>query len=368
MNILYVTTIGGTMGFFENFIKELLAGGHTVDAAANETISKVPDCYREWGCQVYQLSCSRSPLDKRNLEAIRQIQRIVADGRYDIVHCHTPIAAMCTRFACRKLRKQGTKVFYTAHGFHFYKGAPLKNWLIYYPVEWLCAHWTDTLITINQEDYAFAQKHLHAGRVEYVPGVGIDVAKFRDAKVDRGEKRRQLGMPKDAFLLLSVGELNENKNHITVIRALAALQDKNVHYAIAGRGKLYDTLLQQARELGVADQLYLLGHRDDMPELYKAADVDVFPSIREGLGLAAIEGMVAGLPLICADNRGTRDYATKENAIVCNATDVDAYAAAIQKLRDDEYLREQMGIYATQSASRFERAEINSSMKRIYGI
>lgn len=159
------------MGFFKNFIKELLEDGHTVDIATNETTSKVPDCYREWGCQIYQISCTRSPFNKGNIDAIRQIRKIAADGSYGIVHCHTPIAAMCTRLACRKLRKSGLKVFYTAHGFHFYKGAPLKNWLVYYPIEWLCAHWTDVLITINKEDFELAKKKMKAKRVEYVPGV-----------------------------------------------------------------------------------------------------------------------------------------------------------------------------------------------------
>ena len=155
MKILYVTTIGNTMGFFTSIVEELLKAEHTVDVATNLNIGKLPDCYREWGCKIYPISCTRSPFNKGTIAAIKEIRKIVREGDYDIVHCHTPIAAMCTRLACRKLRKNGLKVFYTAHGFHFYKGAPLKNWLLYYPIECLCAHWTDTLITINREDHAF---------------------------------------------------------------------------------------------------------------------------------------------------------------------------------------------------------------------
>ena len=127
MKILYVTTIGGTMNFFNSFIKQLINEGHTIDIATNERNSKVPACYHEWGCKVHQIDTSRSPLNKGNVKAIRQLNFLVEQEKYDIVHCHTPVAAMCTRLACRKARKEGTMVFYTAHGFHFYKGAPLKN-------------------------------------------------------------------------------------------------------------------------------------------------------------------------------------------------------------------------------------------------
>lgn len=178
MKILYITTVGGMMSFFTRIIQVLLKENNTVDIACNNTVSDVLQCYRDWGCTIYSLSCTRSPLDKGNLKAIKEIKYIVSKGKYDIVHCHSPIAAMCTRLACRTLRKNGVRVFYTAHGFHFYKGAPLKNWMIYYPIEWLCAHWTDTLITINKEDYDRARKHMHAKHVEYVPGVGIDLSLF----------------------------------------------------------------------------------------------------------------------------------------------------------------------------------------------
>ena len=161
------------MRFFIQLVKELVEEGHTVDIAANTSISNVPNEYIELGCNVFPISCTRSPLERGTVTAIKQLKQVVSVGNYDIVHCHTPIAAMCTRLACRKVRKQGTRVFYTAHGFHFYKGAPLKNWLLYYPVEKLCAYWTDVLITINQEDYVLAQGKLAAKRIEYIPGVGI---------------------------------------------------------------------------------------------------------------------------------------------------------------------------------------------------
>ena len=194
MKILYITTVGGTMCFFTSFIRQLLDDGNTVDIATNEsTGSLVPSCYREWGCNIYQLSCTRSPLDIRaNLRTIGEIKKIVKEGEYDIVHCHTPIAAMCTRIACYSLRKKlGLRVFYTAHGFHFFTGAPVKNWLLYYPVEWIYSWWTDVLITINKEDYKRASTHLHAKKTVYIPGVGIDTAKFAPPPNGRERKRRK---------------------------------------------------------------------------------------------------------------------------------------------------------------------------------
>lgn len=367
MKILYVTTIGITMGFFESLIEGLISDGHSVDVASNVETAPVPDCYREWGCKVYQIDCSRSPFSKGNLTAISQIKEIVDGNAYDIVHCHTPIAAMCTRLACISARKRGTKVFYTAHGFHFFKGAPLKNWLVYYPVEWFCAHFTDVLITINQEDYALAQKRMRAKKVTYVPGVGIDLKKFSNVSVDRTEKRASLGIPTDAILLLSVGELNENKNHQVIIRAMAQLDDPKVYYAIAGMGAKADSLMALARELGVENRVFLLGYRTDIAKICHVADIFCLPSHREGLGLAALEAMACGLPLITSNVHGINDYS--ENGVTgykCAPDDVDGFAKAIKKLIGATAEREAMGHQNIQEVKRFEQMRIIEAMKEQY--
>jgi len=308
MKILYVTTIGATMAFFETLIEELIKDGHTVDIATNDSTRKVPDCYRDFGCRVFSLSCSRSPFSKGNLNAIGQVRRLVEKENYDIVHCHTPNASIITRLACRKLRKKkGLRVFYTAHGFHFYKGAPIKNWLLYYPVEKFCSRFTDKLITINQEDYELAKNKFRAGEICYVPGVGTDLSKFENVSVDRAAKRREIGVPGNALLLLSVGELNENKNHRMGIETIARLNDSNIHYAIAGMGDNRDCLLGLAKELGVSDQVHFLGYREDVAELYAVSDVFFFPSFREGLSVSLMEAMACGLPVVCSRIRGNTD-------------------------------------------------------------
>ena len=367
--ILYVTSLGITMDFFCALIRELLDRGYSVDVATNEMGGEAPvlSCYREWGCRVFPLSCSRSPTDPGNLKAIRQLRELVQRENYDQVHCHTPKAAACTRAACRGLRKTGLKVFYTAHGFHFYTGAPLKNWLIYYPVEWLCAHWTDTLITINREDYARARRHLHAGRVAYVPGVGIDVERFAGAKVDRAAKRRELGVPEDAVLLLSVGELNENKNHAVVLHALARLNDERIHYRIAGCGALANELEKLAAELGLSDRVRLLGQRSDMEELYKSADVFVFPSMREGLPVALMEAMAAGLPVVGSRIRGCEDLlADSDNLLIDRPGDAAAFAEAIKALANDPARRKAIGKNNPARLLPFGQEKILEQMEQLY--
>lgn len=365
MKILYVTTIGVTMGFFKSLIKELIDDGNIVDIATNETDSKVPDCYREWGCKVHQIDCSRSPLNFGNIKAVQQLSKLVESEKYDIVHCHTPIAAMCTRLACIRARKNGVKVFYTAHGFHFYDGAPLLNWLIYYPVEWVCSFFTDTLITINKEDYTRAQKHMHAKKVEYVPGVGIDVDKFKNTVIDKKAKREELGIPEDAFLLVSVGELNKNKNHEIVIKALAKLNNHNVHYAIAGVGELRDYLFILAKNLGIQERIHLLGYRTDIPEIYKSADVYIHPSFREGLPVSVMEAMASGLPCLVSKIRGNVDLLNEDSKCLISFFSDDQYKLALQNIIESDL--EVLSVDNQNKAKYFSKRNVIEKIKMLYG-
>lgn len=364
MHILYITTVGGTMRFFRSFINKLILEGNSVDIATNMSLSPVPDYYMEWGCRCFQISCTRSPLNKGNFDAIRELQEIVTQTHYDIVHCHTPIAAACTRIACRKARKAGTKIIYTAHGFHFYKGAPLKNWLLFYPVEKLCSYFTDVLITINTEDFAFAKKKFSIRTIEYVPGVGIDVKKFADTKIDIKMKRKEIGVPETAFLLLSVGELNINKNHQIVLKALAHLHDKKIHYLLAGRGDLKSELLLLADKLGISEQFHLLGYRTDINELDKIANVFVLPSIREGLNVSVMEAMASGRPCIVSDIRGNRDLIDNEKGgYLVDPLNENDIVEKIQKMREGNT---SFCLYNSIKARRYNVDDINKRLHEIY--
>lgn len=357
MRILYVTTIGTTMNFFKQFIKKLIDEGNVVDIATNESDRKVPNCYYEWGCRVYPITTSRSPFSVGNFKAIKQIKKITQENYYDIVHCHTPFAAMATRFGCMKARRKGTKVYYTAHGFHFYKGAPIKNWLLYYPVEKICAHFTDVLITINKEDYIFAQNKMKAKCVEYVPGVGIDLDKFGKSSVKKTVKRRELGIPEEAVLLLSVGELNKNKNHEIVIRAII---DMDVYYVIAGEGELKQYLQSIINMLGVSDNVKLLGYRNDVRELCEIADIFVFPSFREGLPVSVMEAMASGLPIVCSNIRGNIDLVDENGGILFEPSDMDSCKLAIEKILLSNL--QQLGSYNLEKVNKFSTKQVNEQM------
>ncbi len=366
MHILYITTLSKTMIFFPQLIRMLLDEGHTVDIACNEVDDLYP-CYAEWGCKIYPIDCSRSPLNAGNVKAIGQIKRLVSQESYDIVHCHTPIAAACTRLACRKARKAGTKVIYTAHGFHFFKGAPMLNWMIYYPIEKLCAHFTDVQITINKEDYALAQKKLKAKQIVYIPGVGVDFSRFENLAVDTAEKRRSLGIPEDAHLLLSVGELNDNKNHRVIFRALAQLGDPSWHYVLAGVGPNRDRLSALAKELGIDKQVHLLGFRRDVPELCAVSDIFCFPSKREGLAVSPMEAMASGLPIIASDIRGVNDYIKDGvNGCLCCPEDVQGFTKALQSMTASAEMRRSIGEHNRQAVERFDIHRINASISALY--
>lgn len=351
MKILYITTIGGTMRFFESLIKDLLDAGNVVDIATNEDDSKVPTCYREWNCKIWHISCTRSPLNSGNLKAVHEIRDIVKNGNYDIVHCHTPIAAACTRFACRPLRKKGVKVFYTAHGFHFYTGAPLKNWLLYYPIEKLCAHWTDVLITINKEDFKRAEEHLKAKKVIYIPGVGVDTEKFKSGLSERERIRKELGIKDDQNMLLSVGELNVNKNHERVIRAIQGLE---ITYVIVGKGDLDEKLKEISNECGV--DVRLVGYRNDVADFYAAADFYILPSLREGLNVSLMEAMASSLPCLVGNIRGNVDLVDAKGGYLFNPENVEDIRNSIEKA------------FGLSTNQRREKGEYNSSKIRLFDL
>lgn len=350
------------MGFFRLFIRRLLDDGHTVEIACNEKISPVPACYREWGCPVYELSCTRSPLDQGNRKAVGEIRELVTKNHYDIVHCHTPVAAACTRMACKEVRKKGTRVIYTAHGFHFYQGAPLQNWATFYPVEKSLSKYTDVLITINTEDYERAKKEFRALRTEYVPGVGVDTAKF--APADGTSKiREEFGIAEDQRVILSVGELNENKNHESVIRALSALPENYV-YVIVGSGGRKQYLEELAEQLHLKERVLLTGHRDDVVDFYHAADMYILPSLREGLNVSLMEAMASGLPCAAGRIRGNTDLIDEKGGALFNPRSVEEIGQAIQRIMSAD--RSKMGTWNMEKVRKFSSEEVIGKMLAIY--
>ncbi len=360
MRILYVTTIGLTMGFFPKHFKMLQDAGHIVELACN-TEQGLPEKCKRMGLKIHHIPFSRSPFSFANLKALKILKKLVKEGGYDIVHTHTPNASICVRIACKKLRKKGLKVFYTAHGFHFYKGASKKNWLLYYPIEKICSRWTDVLITINREDYTLAQKRLRAKNVVYVPGVGIDLDKFYSEARKRNEIRKELEIPEESMLLISIGELNNNKNHETVIKAINGL---DVYYIIAGVGDKMEYLQNLIDEQNMADRIKLLGYRTDVRDLYIASDIFVFPSFREGLSVSLMEAMASGLPCIVSRIRGNIDLIDENGGALFSPYDVEDCREQIIEFLNKP--KKELGEYNQVKVYNFSDEQVLAKMANIY--
>ena len=370
--VLFVATVVKThmMQFHIPYLKMFQEMGWETAVASKNDYENPEDCVIPYCDTYYDIPFERLPWKPRNVQAYRMLKKIIDEGEYDLIHCHTPVGAMIARLAALSARKKGTKVIYTAHGFHFFKGAPLLNWLLFYPVEWLLAPVTDVLITINKEDHARALKQLHAKRIEYVPGVGIRTEKFRSLLVDRREKRGSLGYGDEDFLLLTVAEMTANKNHITILKALALLKDKeefrNIHYLICGRGEMWASLEESARELGISDHVNFLGYRTDAPELYQACDLFLFVTLREGLSVSLMEAMSSGMPIICARIRGNTDLIDDGVSGVFSENTPEAVAEHILELYRNPEGRKALGRAASEKALLFDEKNVLQQVKDIY--
>lgn len=321
------------------------------------------------GVRCVQVDYSRSPFSlRKHIKSYIETKSLLKKGRYTFVHTHTPIASAIARIAAHRIH---TKVIYTAHGFHFYDGAPLTNWIIFYPVEWFLSRWTDVLITINKEDYRRASDSFCAGRTVYIPGVGVDTARFDACNIDRTRKRADFGINDGDFVLLSVGELSDRKNQRVVLDALGQLNDAgdldNLVYLLVGVGDLWEDFENLICSYGLTRHVRMLGFRQDVDELCKAADCFVHPSVREGLGIAPLEAMAAGLPLISADVNGIKDY-TEDGVSGCcvDPKNVDEMVAAIRKMRDNSSFRLECGENNRRIAKMFDIGNTDAIMRDLY--
>lgn len=353
-NIKLLQQMGGVVDVACNFVN-----GNT---CSNEKISQLKEELQGMDVHYYQIDFARNITDvKQNFRAYKQVKSLMKNQKYQFVHCHSPIGGVIARIVGKMT---GTKVIYTAHGFHFYKGAPVINWLLFYPVEKICSYFTDVLITINQEDYMFAKNKMKAKQVLYIPGVGIDLQKFKSSSVDKKKKRAELNIPEDSIILFSVGELNKNKNHQIIIKALAKIKNEKIHYCIAGRGEEENALLQLALSLGVQDKIHLLGFRTDVSELYQIADYFVFPSFREGLSVSLMEAMASGLPCAVSKIRGNVDLINEDGGTMFNPDSVAECIVAIEKLLNMD--KNSMRRNNVKKIQEFSINNVSEKMRAIY--
>lgn len=374
MKVLFVATVVKThiMEFHIPYLQMFQEMGWETAVAAKNDYENPVDCQIPYCNVYYDVPFERNPLQLKNVKAYQYLRKIVEEGAYDMIHCHTPVGAMLTRLAARKARKNGTKVIYTAHGFHFYRGAPLINWLVYYPVEKWLSKYTDVLITINKEDYELARSKFRAGSVEYVPGVGIDTSKFTIFKTGRDEKRRELRFEKEDFILLSVGELIPRKNHEVVLKALSEMKAKcgldKIHYLICGRGQLEHYLKDLAVKLGIEDHVHFLGYRGDISDICNCSDVFVFMSLQEGLPVALMEAMACGLPVICTEIRGNVDLVTNGVSGVYAANDPADLGDKMINAMNNKEQRMRYAENARRSITQYDLKQVKKRMYVVYGL
>lgn len=366
--ILFVTHNGRFLVQFElNDIRILQDMGYEVHCATNfkGELMRVDaeQTLKEHGVICHQIDIERSPLKMwQNTRAYSQLKSLLRSEDFAGVHCHTPMGGVIGRLAASATHT--APVIYTAHGFHFYKGCPLKNRLIYQTAETFLARYTDAQITINQEDFAAAQKFPLRGKAYYVPGIGVDVKKISSVQVDRATKRAELGIPQDAFVFISVGELNENKNHATVIRTLAKADIPNSYYLICGEGKLKQQHFELAQKLGISEKVKLLGFRTDVSEILRACDCFVFPSFREGLSVSLMEAMAAGLPCIASRIRGNVDL-LENSRYLFEPADENALCQLLKDAANDVQT-EQECAQNREMLKRYDTENVSEYMKCVY--
>ena len=322
-----------------------------------------------YNVRLFHSDIARSPFSfRQNYQAYKQIIQIIRENDVDYIHCNTPVGGILGRLVGKKCKVK--KVIYQAHGFHFYKGAPKKNWLLYYPVEKWLARYTDALITINREDFELAKTKLKLrrnGKVYYVPGVGIDTSQYNSVNVSGDEKRRELGIPLDAFVLISAGELNQNKNNTVIISAMEKLKRNDIQYVLCGVGPLEGMLREQVHKAGLQNNVHFLGYRVDIKELFQMADCFVMTSYREGLSRSIMEAMASGLPCIASKIRGNTDLLDDtEGGYLCDVDDVSAYAEKINLLASHAELREAMGRYNLNAIRKFNMESVTAEIRNIY--
>lgn len=353
--ILYVTTVSLTLNtFLIPHIRHLINHGFQVDIASNIDVP-LDKTFEEMGVTHHRISFSRNPIYPNNLKAYKEIKSLQRENSYDIVHVHTPVAAFVTRAA---LRSEKIKIIYTAHGFHFYKGAPMLNWMLYYPLEKIAAKWTDTLVTINDEDKERAKGfHLrNGGQVYKMPGVGIKEESYEIENFNRNRYRKSLGLKKDDFAILVLAELNKNKNHMQIIKAIDELKEKcpRIKLICAGKGPKEKELKRVVKYMKLEKNVKFIGFRRDITQLLYCSDCVGLFSHREGLGKCLLEGMIAGKPIIATNTRGPKELIEDgANGFLVEVDDYKHLAEYLEKIYGDQEMQNRFGEKSKEKVKEF---------------
>jgi glycosyltransferase involved in cell wall biosynthesis len=347
-------------------VEAALSMGYEVFMGINRINPEELDC--DYNVKFYYASIYRSLFDfKSNYTAYKNLMSLLKREKIDVIHCNTPIGGLLGRL-CGKMMKT-PKIIYTAHGFHFYKGAPLINRTIFKWAEMWLARYTDAIITINQEDYQAAQKFKlrNNGKVYFMPGVGVDTKDFQLEGVDKQVIRSTIGLSAEDIVLIAMGDLIYRKNYAASIKAIAKANNTKLHFLICGKGPLLDELKALARKLNIENQIHFLGFRTDIKELLQAADIFLFTTYQEGLPRAMMEAMAAGLPCVASKIRGNTDLIEDgKGGFLREPEDIDGFAEAINKLAFNKGLRKSMGLSNIKTIIQFDVESVKSEMKKLY--
>jgi glycosyltransferase EpsD len=321
--------------------------------------------------QKFSIDIQRSPLDLRNLRAYKAIKNLTIQNRYEIIHCHTPMGGVLTRLASRATRKSGTKVIYTAHGFHFCKGSSFMKWLIFYPIEKLLSRLTDSLITINHEDYLLAKRHhFKADFIDHVHGVGVNTDIYK--QVDDHSKmklREEYGYSSEDFIMFYAAEFNANKNQKLIIEALAKIKSQapNVKVLFAGKGPLLKDCQELANQLGVGKMIEFLGFREDILSLLNISNMAIASSRREGLPVNIMEAMACGLPILATVNRGHNELIRNgKNGYLVASDNVALFSEKMLEMYQSKRDCQVMGKVSLELVKRYSLSKVRLEMIKIY--
>jgi glycosyltransferase involved in cell wall biosynthesis len=367
--LLIVTTVPITIrSFLLPFVKHFKSLGWQVDGMA-QGLTTDPECVTACD-RVWDIQWSRNVLDPRNLlSGVSRVKEVVAQENYDLVHVHTPIAAFVTRYALKNF--PNTKVIYTAHGFHFYRGgSPIKN-AIFLGLEKLAGAWTDYLITINQEDATAAKQYhfLPSEHIYYTRGIGVDTNHYTSRQVTEAEVlqiRQELNLSDSDSLLLAIAEFTPRKRHRDLLNALAKLSQPQVHLALAGEGPLKAEMEQLATQLGIAQQVHFLGFRTDIPTLIQAAKAVLLVSQQEGLPRSIMEAMCLATPVIGSNIRGTKDLLADDCGILVDLGDIEAIAQAMAQVVNNPQTSAAMAQKAQAKMEHYDIKQIIEQYTEIY--
>ena len=369
--ILLTATVQSHICQFHKPLVQMLRenGDFEIHVAARDNLGEKNGLKLDFVDKVYNVPFERSPFNPKNIKAHRELKRIIDQNGYDFIHCNTPVGGVVTRLAARKARKKGAKVFYTAHGFHFYQGASKKNWLTYYPVERMLARRTDKLITINEEDFLLADTRF-ACKAERIHGVGVDTSRYFTVSAEEAAALKiQYGFSEEDRLILCVGELLPNKNQKQIIRSMPTIirEVPTAKLLLAGNGSNRENLEALVTELGLEEHVTFLGYCTVLQDYQRFVDVGVSCSIREGLGVNLIEAMLNRNPVVGTRNRGHNELIREgENGYLVDVGDTDSLAQAVIRLLLDPALRQKLGERGSEIAQGYSVTRVKDELKEIY--